>query len=274
MTQRWVNGQAVVVDWNRACLYGDGVFETMRLTAGRIAFWSHHWQRLQTGLRRLGFPILTEHECMLALAPALAEDQDAVLRVSISRDGLRGYRYSNDANIIIDVQRSSLPTNIWHGQSLKVRWCQTRWAQQPLLAGIKHLNRLEQVLARSEWTDASIAEGLVCDTQGQVISGTMSALLLRFGQTVLAADITQTGIDSVARRVVLDYLPSLGYEVQVQSLSKKDVLMADELLLMNVVQGIGNVSDCDGVGFADARLAKILIPWWQEIQTLKQQDSL
>lgn len=263
MTQRWLNGIAVVADGNRACLYGDGVFETMRLTAGRIAFWSHHWQRLQTGLRRLGFPDLSEQALMSALAPALVEDRDAVLRVSISRDGVRGYRYSADANVIIDVQLSPLPDNIWHGQSLKVRWCQTRWAQQPLLAGIKHLNRLEQVLARSEWTDSTIAEGLVCDTQGQVISGTLSALLLRFDQTVLAADITQTGIDSVARRVVLDALPSLGYEVQVQALSKKDVLMADELLLMNVVQGIGSIGDCDGVIFSDRRLAETLTPAWQ-----------
>lgn len=264
MTQRWLNGIAVAADGNRACLYGDGVFETMRLTAGRIAFWSHHWLRLQTGLRRLGFPDLSEQALMSALAPALVEDKDAVLRVTISRDGIRGYRYSHDANLIIDVQRLSLPTTIWHGQSLKVRWCQTRWAQQPLLAGIKHLNRLEQVLARSEWSDTCIAEGLVCDTQGQVISGTMSALLLRFGETVLAADISQTGIDSVARRVVLDALPSMGYEVQVQSLSKKDVLMADELLLMNVVQGIGSVASCDGVSFSDARLAQTLFPWWQD----------
>jgi 4-amino-4-deoxychorismate lyase len=270
MTQRWQNGIVVAADGNRACLYGDGVFETMRLTAGHIAFWSHHWLRLQTGLHRLGFPELSERALMLALAPALVEDQDAVLRVSISRDGLRGYRYSNEANIIIDVQKSSLPTPIWHGQSLKVRWCQTRWAQQPLLAGIKHLNRLEQVLARSEWTDTSIAEGLVCDTQGQVISGTMSALLLRFGQTVLAADITQTGIDSVARRVVLDALPSMGYDLQVQSLSQKDVLMADELLLMNVVQGIGSVASCDGVSFSDARLAQTLFPWWQDRLVSKQ----
>ncbi|OZA15339.1 MAG: hypothetical protein B7X85_07390 [Thiotrichales bacterium 17-46-47] len=92
----------------------------------------------------------------------------------------------------------------------------------------------------------------------------MSALLLRFGETVLAADISQTGIDSVARRVVLDALPSMGYEVQVQSLSKKDVLMADELLLMNVVQGIGSVASCDGVSFSDARLAQTLFPWWQD----------
>ncbi len=263
MTQRWLNGVAVAADGNRACLYGDGVFETLRLTAGRIAFWSHHWQRLQTGLRRLGFPLLTESALMSALAPALDASEEVVLRVSVSRDGVRGYRYRDDANLIIDVQKSPLPEHIWHGQSLKVRWCQTRWAQQPLLAGIKHLNRLEQVLARSEWTDASIAEGLVCDTQGQVISGCMSALLLRFGQTVLAADITQTGIDSVARRVVLDALPSMGYEVQVQPLSKKDVLMADELLLMNVVQGIGSISDCDGVTYADKQLSSRLVPLWQ-----------
>ena len=274
MTQRWVNGQSVETDANRACLYGDGVFETMRLSGGRILFWAHHWQRMQTGLRRLGFAVLSETQLRTALAPAVQADDDAILRVSVSRDGVRGYRYTAEANIIIDVQKSPLPATIWHGQSIRARWCQTRWAQQPLLAGIKHLNRLEQVLARSEWTDTSIAEGLVCDTQGQVISGTMSALLVRFGQTVLAADITQTGIDSVARRVVLDALPSMGYATQIQPLSKKDVLMADELLLMNVVQGIASIAECDGVSFTDNQLAQTLTPWWSERQKPNSQEKI
>lgn len=94
MTQRWVNGQALENDANRACMYGDGVFETMRLSGGRILFWAHHWQRMQTGLRRLGFAVLSEAQLGVALAPALQTDNDAILRVSVSRDGVRGYRYT------------------------------------------------------------------------------------------------------------------------------------------------------------------------------------
>jgi 4-amino-4-deoxychorismate lyase len=124
-----------------------------------------------------------------------------------------------------------------------------------LLAGIKHLNRLEQVLARSEWTDTTIEEGLVCDTAGNVISGTMSALLVRHGQTVLATDLTQTGIDSVARRVVMHALPELGYSLQVRSLSRQDVMNADEILMMNSVQGVGFITECDGYCGVSAQLA-------------------
>jgi 4-amino-4-deoxychorismate lyase len=267
MTRRWVNGQAVVVDGSRACLYGDGLFETMVFRSGHLCWWSHHWLRLQTGLQRLGYSALSEAVIWESLTPALsALSEDSVIRLSVTRRGVRGYRAEADAEIVIDVQVSPLPTNPWHGQLIHVRWCHTQWAQQPLLAGIKHMNRLEQVLARSEWSDVNISEGLVCDTQGRVVSGTMSAIMLRFGHSVLAADISQSGIDSVARRLVLDALPSLGYEPMIQPLSKKDVMMADEILMMNVVQGIAAVADCDGVKFSDFRLAETLTPLWQKWQ--------
>lgn len=251
----------------RSCLYGDGLFETMVFRAGHLCWWSHHWLRLQTGLKRLGYPVLDEQRVWQSLTPVLTTlTQDSLIRLTVTRMGQRGYRAETDAEMLIEVQASPLPAQVWHGQGIKARWCKTTWAQQPLLAGIKHMNRLEQVLARSEWSDSTIAEGLVCDTQGQVISGSMSAILLRFGKTVLAADITQTGIDSVARRVVMEALPQLGYEPMVQALSKKDVMMSDEVLVMNVVQGVGSIAELDGVTFSEVSLTETLNPLWQQWQ--------
>jgi 4-amino-4-deoxychorismate lyase len=231
----------------RSCLYGDGLFETMAYRAGELRYWSYHWARLQQGLLRLLYPKVSEMDILAVLRPQLdALTTDAVIRLTVTRRGARGYRAMPDAQIDIDVQISPFPAQRWHGRGIKTRWCTTTWAQQPLLAGIKHLNRLEQVLARSEWTDTTIEEGLVCDTVGNVISGTMSALLVRHGQTVLATDLTQTGIDSVARRVVMHALPELGYSLQMRSLSRQDIINADEVIMMNAIQGVGFITECDG----------------------------
>lgn len=229
----------------RSCLYGDGLFETMAYREGKLVYWSYHWARLQQGLRRLLYPDVSEDQVFAVLQPHLdLLPEDSVIRLTVTRRGARGYRALPDAEVEIEVQMSPFPTQRWHGRGIKARWCNTTWAQQPLLAGIKHLNRLEQVLARSEWADADIEEGLVCDTAGYVISGTMSAILVRYGQLVFAADISQTGIDSVARQVVMAALPALGYELRVRHLSVEDVMGADEVLMMNAVQGIAFVSEC------------------------------
>jgi 4-amino-4-deoxychorismate lyase len=244
----------------RSCLYGDGLFETIAYRDGELRYWHHHWARLQMGLQRLHYPTVTETHVLAVLQSELVElSNDAVVRLSVSRSGVRGYRAFPDATVLIEVQTFPFPTTRWHGRGIRARWCTTTWAQQPLLAGIKHLNRLEQVLARSEWTDVDIEEGLVCDTVGAVISGTMSAVLVRHGRIVLAADLSQTGIDSVARRVVMDALPALGYALKVQALSRHDVLLADEVLLMNSVQGVGFVAECEGYQGKSTQLMEQLV---------------
>ncbi len=245
----------------RSCLYGDGLFETLSYYAGRLQFWHYHWSRLQSGLQRLRYPIVTEAQVLAVLQPIVAaQTSNVVLRLVVTRRGARGYRALPEAQVDIEVQVSPFPAHPWHGRGIKARWCTTTWAQQPLLAGIKHLNRLEQVLARSEWTDTQIEEGLVCDTTGHLISGTMSAVLLRHGQRVLAADLSQTGIDSVARRVVMDALPELGYSLQMRPLMRQDVLGADEVLFMNVVQGVGFVVQCDDYMGRSTVLTQQLMP--------------
>jgi len=231
----------------RSCLYGDGLFETIAYRDGQLRYWSYHWARLQLGLQRLLYPDVREAQIFIVLQPLLdGLTEDAIIRLTVTRRGARGYRALPDAQVEIEVQVSPFPQQRWHGRGIKARWCTTTWAQQPLLAGIKHLNRLEQVLARSEWVDTNIEEGLVCDTVGNVISGTMSALLVRYGQRVFAADISHTGIDSVARRVTMDRLPTLGYMCEVRRLTCLDVMNADEVLMMNAIQGVGFITECEG----------------------------
>lgn len=232
---------------SRACLYGDGLFETIAYRNGQLQRWSLHWARLQMGLQRLHYPALSEDTLLSQIQPSLANlNDDAIIRLTVTRTGARGYRATMDMEVLLDVQVLPMPTQRWHGRGVHARWCATTWAQQPLLAGIKHLNRLEQVLARSEWTETDIEEGLVCDTSNHVISGTMSAVLLRQHNHVLVADISSTGINSVARQWVLSQLPALGVTFSVKRLTKEDVTQSHEILLMNSVQGVGYIETLAG----------------------------
>lgn len=229
---------------SRACLYGDGLFETIAFRQGELLFWQDHWQRLKDGLIRLHYADRSdadsnEESILSYLHTHISHPtQDQVIRLSISRLGQRGYRIPQNGQWAIDVQCSPFPENRWDSKTINVCWCQTTWARQPLLAGIKHLNRLEQVLARSEWQDPSIAEGLVCDTEGYVISGTMSGLAWRKDQTIFASDLSQTGIASTARKRFLQQKQSEGYTIVLGYFLPEAIMQADEVWLMNAVQGI------------------------------------
>jgi 4-amino-4-deoxychorismate lyase len=121
---------------------------------------------------------------------------------------------------------------------VEVRLCETRLAGNPRLAGIKHLNRLEQVLARGEWRDPSIAEGLMLDAHDHVIEGTMSNLfLLRNGQ-LLTPDVSQSGVAGIIRGRILEAASDLGLKALVGEVECEDLYRADEVFLCNSVIGI------------------------------------
>lgn len=118
------------------------------------------------------------------------------------------------------------------------RICLTRLGQNTALAGIKHLNRLEQVLARREWGDPDIREGLLLDAEGNVVEGTMSNLFAIQGSTLVTPDLTRCGVAGIMRTVVLEQAAGLGLGVSVQPLPLAEVEQADELFLTNSLIGV------------------------------------
>lgn len=236
----WVNGQpAVSCDLSdRAVHYGDGLFETFAVSDGRPEFCAAHLERLNQGCRRLYFPppdlALLQAE---AHAYSAAHPQ-AVLKLIYTRgDGGRGYA----------PPVAPQPRRIWlcyawpegvvarQQQGVALRVCQTRYASQPQLAGLKHLNRLEQVLARAEWQDPSIGEGLMLDFTHQVVSGTMSNLFFLKHDELRTPPLTQCGIAGVIRAQVLALAPSLGLRPVVTPLTLADLAAAEALFLTNSV---------------------------------------
>lgn len=237
MKRVWVNG--IEADelsvYDRAFSYGDGLFETIRVVQGEAQLLDAHLQRLRLGLERLSFPSQA-FDLVLSDLEQLPLKGDAVLKLVITRgQGDRGYALPLQANITRVIMLA--PLNDFSSQSqngVRVRLCEYQMALNPVLAQIKHLNRLEQVMARSEWQGAErFAEGLVMDREGYLVEGTMSNLFWVKDSVVYTPSLERCGVKGVMRDHLIQLIQSQGYELS-ESLYKPDVLgCADELFICN-----------------------------------------
>jgi 4-amino-4-deoxychorismate lyase len=222
----------------RGLTYGDGVFETMRLEANSVRFFDRHLARLRIGCDRLGIkapedPVLRED-----IAVLVRNQRDGVVKLIVTRGaGGRGYR---PVPALTPTRVAILypPNNNAAVNGVEVRWCTTRLARNRLLAGIKHLNRLEQVLAQNEWTEAHIAEGLMLDTEGELICGTSTNVFIVSDGALVTPDLQFSGVRGVMREQVIKLALSEGVAVEERPLRPDDLLAASEAFLTNAVRGI------------------------------------
>lgn len=250
MKLTWVDGQPCegLPVHDRGLAYGDGLFETMRVVDGQPRLFDRHLLRLQEGCLRLRLPLeLTALRAeILAFCQFL---QDGVLKLILSRgDGLRGYAAPDPCRprrILLGSAAPAHPAgNTSHGICLFP--CATRLAEQPLLAGLKHLNRLEQVLARSEWQDPAFAEGLMRDTSGRVVEAVFSNLFMVRAGVLLTPDLRRCGVAGVMRAEVLERASEAGLAVDIRDIELPELLHAEEVFLSNSLYGIWPVREFDG----------------------------
>ena len=244
MTNSWCNGEPttqLAID-DRGLLFGDSCFTTAAIRNGMPELWSRHRERLQQTAQRLRFPQLDVAALEREVNQACADVERGILRVSLTRgSGGRGYALPCDAQPKRLLLRRDWPADIDSRarEGASVRWCETRLSSQPLLAGLKHGNRLEQVLARAEWQDAQIAEGLMCDDRGAVVEGTTSNLFFRNANGQWCTPLlTRCGVAGVMRAELLTRFQQLGLSVQQGDYWPEAVLAASELFLCNAVIGI------------------------------------
>jgi 4-amino-4-deoxychorismate lyase len=242
-TRSWINGEEqeniAVVD--RGLQYGDGLFETLAAFEGNCPWFAAHYQRLVAGCERLAIPVPDKQLLLREVEQAVEGQHKAVIKILLtSGRGGRGYRRPvalEPSRIVMRYDWPEYSDAYWQdGVALKL--CQTRLGCNPALAGIKHLNRLEQVLARNEWQHSEYAEGLMCDAQGNVIEGTMSNVFVVRSNTLYTPNLTACGVEGVMRRWVLDNAPKLDIEVLETELSVEDIKQADEVMLSNSLIGL------------------------------------
>lgn len=254
-----VNGRAIheISVLDRGLHYGDGVFETLAVASGAPLLWERHMRRLQAGAARLGIApppgtILKEW------ATSLIRSQDrVVLKIIVTRGiGGRGYRPVSASPTV------TMLVYAWPGyppdahEGVAVRFCDVRLAHQPRLAGVKHLNRLEQVMARAEWRE-DFAEGLMLDYSGHVIEGTMSNLFAVIDDELRTPALGNCGVEGVMRNRVLETARSV-WSCRITTIAREDLERASEIFLTNCLIGIWPITKLMNTPLAAGPVARYL----------------
>lgn len=227
---------------DRGLAYGDGLFETVRVSVGRTPLWSLHRARLIQGAKRLDIPldvprIEQERAELLRRRPGV----DGVLKLIVTR-GCGGRAYLPPAQPLPSyswqLRPGVLPAWAAGQQGVALYECRHRLGDNPALAGIKHLNRLEYVLARMEWGD-DYPEGLLYDGREHLIEGTLSNVFVRLDGQWCTPRLDRNGVAGVMRRLVREtLLPAIGERAQERTLSRRELLSAQECFVCNSVFGI------------------------------------
>lgn len=235
MTVRIFSGKREVAGLdpgNRGLAYGDALFETMRVASGCVPMWPRHLERLQEGAQRLGIMVPEIAFIEQRIAEITTHCSAGVLKLLLTRgDEGRGYAPPRGATTGWLLSLDPLPVIGTSG--LRLHWCQTRLAIQPVLAGIKHCNRLEQVLARAECERAGCDEGVMRDTAGNVACATAANILVLRNGAWGTPPVLDCGVSGVVRGWLLEQ----GL-LQVAPVLPRHVESADALALCNAVRGI------------------------------------
>lgn len=227
---------------DRGFNYGDGLFETARCRDGTVNLLDAHLRRLKSGCDRLGIAYPDEATLRAEIHAVCSVAKDGVLKIVVTRgSGGRGYRPAASLEPTRVVSLHPAPPSTVDA-SVALRWCETRLGRNAALAGIKHLNRLEQVMAQREWDDPAIAEGLMLDTEGEVVCGTMSNVFIVNGALLMTPDLRFSGVRGVMREEVSRVARELNMVVSEEPLWPQDIEAATEVFITNAVRGIRAVA--------------------------------
>lgn len=257
-------GDAVQV-MDRGLAYGDGVFRTLAASGGVPEFWPQHMAKLAEDCAALGVAAPDAAALAADARRLLAGADKAVLKIIVTRGvGGRGYKPPQLAAPTRIVLRAAFPayTPEMAEQGVVLRLCDTRLGLQPKLAGVKHLNRLEQVLAREEWSDPDIADGLMLDSDGRPVEGVMTNLFVVKGGETATPDLARCGVAGVMRGLLLS-------SARVKDMTLDEVRAADELFLTNSLIGLWPVRRFDGKDYAVGPVTK---RWAATLEKLRRES--
>lgn len=267
----WVDGEvaAEVSVLDRGLHYGDGLFETLACINGRPRFLELHLKRFTLGCARLALPAPDVAVLARELKSAAGGRAGAVLKLILTRGRApaRGYRFTGKQRCTRVLLRYP-----WGGEDeraaregVRVRLGEMPLGENPRLAGVKHLNRLEQVLARAEWSDPRIAESLLFSTGGALVSGTMSNVFLVHGKALSTPRLDRCGVAGIMREVVGELAARQPLEFTVAPLDRERLATAEEIFLTSALTGIRPVRELAGrslgVGPLTRQLQQALAPW-------------
>ncbi|MEP7186711.1 MAG: aminodeoxychorismate lyase [Rhodanobacter sp.] len=269
-----VNGEPAdqVSAQDRGLAYGDGLFESIRVMAGSAPLWPRHMQRLSESCVRLHMPRPDPAQLWHEVRQVTHDMPQAVVRITLTRGvGERGYAppvWPRPTRVVAAFVPPPFVAEVYD-EGLRLRVCDIRLGDQPLLAGMKHLNRLEQVLARAEWSDPAIGEGLMRDGHGKVISATMANVFAVIDGVLLTPALDRCGVAGVARAEVLALQP----RARTAELTLETLRGASEVFLSSSVRGIVPVKSLGERGFAPGNTTRQLQQHWRNLGFLMEQGG-
>lgn len=239
-----VNGsKEAITPLDRGFSYGDGVFRTLKVRYGKPLGWNFHYQKLESDCRKLGI-VAPEQDLFLSDIHKLAEENktDAlcVIKLMVTRGhGERGYKYPILSTPLRVTIKSAMPMydDTYATFGVRLYQCNTVLSYQPLLAGIKHLNRLENVLGKNENSDHRYFDGLMLDSDGRVIECTSSNIFIRQGHRLITPALNRCGISGVTRDLILSFGQALDLETSIDDITLTTLLNADEVIICNSLYG-------------------------------------
>ncbi|MBV8467268.1 MAG: aminodeoxychorismate lyase [Burkholderiales bacterium] len=249
---------------DRGLAYGDGVFRTTRCEGGRLLSWGRHYAKLQADCAALG--IACPDEATLLHDVVILAPRDHAVKITVTRgESARGYATDPSLAATRIVQLAPLPQ---YDESLfergaSVHVCDWPLGLQPRLAGVKHLNRLDQVMARREWDDASIFDGLMLNLRGEVVEGVISNLFMLNGTALTTHPLHDCGVAGVTRAAVLDLAAQLGWRVELRPFTMHELLCADAVCLTNSLAGVVPVGCIGPAIWYDMQAIKRLRAEWK-----------
>ena len=259
--------------FDRGLSYGDGFFETMiwKKTNNQdvffVEFWRRHLKRLSNGCKMLDINlppeiILEKYTDKIIKRAIKLGYHSGVLKIIVTRgSGGRGYKYEENMIPTIILIISAMPIysekNLLKG--VNVKFCKTKMSNNINIAGFKHLNRLDSVLARSEWTKKEIFEGLITDSQNNVIEGTMTNIFTLTNNILYTPIINEIGIKGIMREIVIEKFGNYFRDIVQCELSKEQLLNSESVFLTNSVVKIVPVRNIQGKIFRiDERIKKLM----------------
>lgn len=242
---------------DRGLLYGDGLFETIRCERGKARWVTHHWQRLSAGAARLHLPMPDLATLGGEVALLAAGQERCLIKVVLTRGvGPRGYRPTGAERPTRIVARYEWPAAT--PEALQLGRCTVPLGENPRLAGIKHLNRLEQVLAQMELQPSLVDEVLMFTRSGQPVCGSMSNLFVCHAHELLTPAVHLCGVAGIMRTLVLEAAAALAMPLRIVSLREEDLVRATGLFMSNVRWGLMPVAEYAGRAMqADARVQRL-----------------
>lgn len=255
-----INGSfdAMLSPLDRGFAYGDGVFRTMKMVQGLPEKWPLHYQKLVADCAVINIvcpsaEILMSDLQQLFTPNDLLEYPFAVAKIIITRgEGNRGYAppaITAPTRVVIKSPMPEYPPERFN-EGIHLIVCETRLAAQPILAGIKHLNRLENVLARMEWAEThignGIADGIMLDTQGNVIECTAANIFARFGDKLITPSLAECGIGGITRQRIINIAHLLGLTIVIEIINLEMLYSADEVIICNSLYSAWQVKTVQG----------------------------